>query len=286
MSAESPRPRPSEEGPTEAGRAAKGPADEGPVALLPGPTPSGRVLVWELVIVLALSLGRSGVNALINLLDLATRGPIADGTATLNQSASARAWIDLAYQLSGLVFSLAPVALVLWLLARWPGGSPWRLLGLDGRRAGGDSWRGVALFVVIGAGTLGIYAAGRALGITTAISTSGLGEQWFSVPLLLLAALRNGLLEEVIVVGYLVDRAERLRMPTWGIVLFSAVLRGSYHLYQGIGPFIGNAIMGAIFVLVYRRYRRVAPLVLAHFLLDAVGFVAYPLLAAWFGYGS
>jgi len=248
--------------------------------------PSRRALVWEIVIVLALSLGRSGVNAIINLIDLASRAPISQGTATLNQSASARPWIDLSYQLSDLIFSLAPVALVLWLLARWPGGSPWRRLGLDLRKPGGDLWRGVVLFVVIGAGTLGVYAAGRALGITTAISTSGIGGEWWSVPILLLAALRNGLLEEVVVVGYLVQRLDSLGARAWVTVLASAVLRGSYHLYQGIGPFIGNVAMGVIFALVYRRYRRTAPLVLAHFLLDAVGFVGYPLLAAWFGYGS
>jgi membrane protease YdiL (CAAX protease family) len=44
--------------------------------------------------------------------------------------------------------------------------------------------------------------------------------------------------------------------------------------------------MGVIFTGVYLRYRRVMPLVFAHFLLDAVGFVGYPLLASLFGYGS
>jgi membrane protease YdiL (CAAX protease family) len=243
-------------------------------------------MIWEIVIVLALSLGKSGVNALINLLDLATRGPISEGTANLNGSASSRPWIDLSYQVSGLVFALAPVALVLWLLARNPGSNPARLIGLDGRRPGGDAWRGMALFVVVGAGTLGVYAAGRALGITTAIQTNGLGEYWWSIPILLLSALKNGLLEEIVVVGYLVDRLERLGMKAWWIIVLTAVLRGSYHLYQGIGPFIGNVAMGVIFTAVYLRYRRVMPLVVAHVLLDAVGFIGYPLLAQLFGYGS
>ncbi|MDR2254966.1 MAG: CPBP family intramembrane metalloprotease [Arthrobacter sp.] len=245
-----------------------------------------RFIGWEIVIVLALSLGRSGVNALINLIDLATRGPISQGQASLNGSASARPWIDLAYQLSSLVFSIAPVALVLWLLWRWPGGNPFRRLGLDFKHPLRDAWQGAALFLVIGAGTLGVYAAGRALGITTSISTSGLGEYWWTVPILLLAALRNGLLEEVIVIGYLFERLKTLGWNTWAILLSAAVLRGSYHLYQGIGPFIGNALMGLIFGWFYLKTQRVAPLVIAHFLLDAAGFVAYPLLAAAFGYGS
>ena len=64
----------------------------------------------------------------------------------------------------------------------------------------------------------------------------------------------------------------------------SAVVRGSYHLYQGFGGFVGNMIMGAIFGVIYLRWRRVAPLVVAHTLLDVAAFVGYALLAphvAW-----
>ena len=43
-------------------------------------------------------------------------------------------------------------------------------------------------------------------------------------------------------------------------IFASAMLRGSYHLYQGFGPFIGNAIMGVIFAVVYTKTRRVMPL--------------------------
>ena len=63
------------------------------------------------------------------------------------------------------------------------------------------------------------------------------------------------------------------------LLLALALLRGAYHLYQGIGPGVGNALMGVVFALVFLRVRRVMPLVIAHALLDAVGFVGYPLLA-------
>jgi membrane protease YdiL (CAAX protease family) len=59
----------------------------------------------------------------------------------------------------------------------------------------------------------------------------------------------------------------------------SAVLRGSYHLYQGLGGFFGNMAMGVVFVLLYRRWGRVGPLVAAHSLIDIVAFVGYVLLA-------
>lgn len=187
------------------------------------------------------------------------------------------------------------------------GRNPFRVLGLDLRRPGRDLAWGLGLFAAIGLGTLGVYAAGRALGITTAIVGSALGESWYQVPVLLLSALRHGLLEEVIVGAWLVDRlgylqrlraaglahdpapavpsswvsAEGLYLPTRVavVVLALALLRGAYHLYQGIGPGVGNALMGVVFALVFLRVRRVMPLVIAHTLLDAVGFVGYPLLA-------
>ena len=56
------------------------------------------------------------------------------------------------------------------------------------------------------------------------------------------------------------------------------MLRGSYHLYQGFGGFIGNAIMGLIFGYFYQRTKRVLPLVIAHTILDMVSFVGYALL--------
>src|SRR5690606_41096342 len=81
-------------------------------------------------------------------------------------------------------------------------------------------------------------------------------------------ALKNGVLEEVIVVGYLVQRLERLGWSPRAIVLASAVLRGAYHTYQGIGPGLANLVMGLVFGTWYLRTRRTLPLIIAHTLLD------------------
>jgi uncharacterized protein len=62
------------------------------------------------------------------------------------------------------------------------------------------------------------------------------------------------------------------------VIATSALLRGSYHLYQGFGGFVGNAVMGVIFAFFYLRTRRVLPLVIAHTVLDVVAFVGYTLL--------
>ena len=58
----------------------------------------------------------------------------------------------------------------------------------------------------------------------------------------------------------------------------SALLRGSYHLYQGFGGFAGNAVMGLIFGRIWQRSRRTTSLVIAHATIDTVAFVGYALL--------
>ena len=47
----------------------------------------------------------------------------------------------------------------------------------------------------------------------------------------------------------------------------------------GFGGFVGNLVMGLVLGLVYLRWRRVGPLVVAHTLLDVVAFVGYSLVA-------
>ena len=69
-----------------------------------------------------------------------------------------------------------------------------------------------------------------------------------------------------------------------GGILISALLRGSYHLYQGIGGFLGNAAMGLLFGWLYTRWGRVAPFVITHTLLDIGAFVGYALLADRVGF--
>lgn len=245
-----------------------------------------RGLKIELLIVLGLSLGQSGIYAIVNLIDKMTRAPLGSQTTSLNNSLNQRQYFDLTYQLLDIFFALVPVMLVLYLLWRIPGGSPFARLGLDLARPVRDLGWGTGLFLAMGVGTLGVYAAGRALGLTTIIVPAALDDYWWTVPVLVFSAIRHGILEEVIVVGYLFERLGRLGWGKWQIILACAVLRGSYHLYQGIGPFIGNVAMGVVFGYVYSRKGRVMPLVIAHALLDIAGFVGYALVGTAIGLGS
>ena len=240
----------------------------------------GRRLTVEIWIVLGLSLGRSAVYALVDIVARLTAGPpLAQQTATLNASQSPRPYLDLTYQLLSIGFALVPVALALFLLSA-QGRSAVRRIGLDAVRPVRDLGIGVGLAAVIGIPGLGLYALGRMLGITVQVQASALNAAWWTIPVLVLAALQNALLEEVVAVAYLMERLRDLRWRTPLILAASALLRGSYHLYQGFGPFIGNAVMGLVFAEYYRRRRRVLPLVVAHMLLDMVAFVGYALVPA------
>ena len=242
-----------------------------------------RAEVW---IVLGLSLGQSAIYAIISLVAQLTRGPLRDATATLNSSQSDRQWLDLTLQLVGIAFALVPVALALYLLSLdrdQPG--PLRRLGLDGSRPGRDVMWGALLALAIGLPGLGLYAIGRALGITAQVVPVPDTTYWWTVPMLVLAALQNAALEEIVVVGYLMTRLRELRWGPWIVLLASATLRGAYHLYQGFGQAAGNFAMGLLFGYWFQRTGRVLPLVIAHTLLDVVIFVGYALLADELGLG-
>ncbi|MHA7239249.1 CPBP family intramembrane glutamic endopeptidase [Arthrobacter sp. TMS1-12-1] len=256
------------------------PAADGPAGSIPG-----RRITAELLIVFGLSLGQSGVYAAVSLADKLTRGPLAGQTTTLNPVLNEREYFDLAYQLLDILFALVPVALVLFLLGG-SGVSGVRRLGLTVEQPLRTVGFGVGLAAIIAVGTLGVYAGGRALGITTAIVPAALDDYWWTIPVLVLSALRHAVLEEVIVVGYLFIRLRELGWSTPAIIVTSSLIRGSYHLYQGFGPFIGNVLMGVLFAWFYTRTRRVMPLVVAHALLDITGFVGFALFGPALGIGA
>lgn len=234
-------------------------------------------LIAEVAIVLGLSLGMSALYSVVGIfVRLAREARLSEQTATLNRSASEFEWADLAYQLLGITSSLVPVALVVFLL--WQKTTP-RLgaLGLDASRPGADSLWGLGLAALIGIPGLGLYLLGRSLDLTVTVVPTALGEYWWTIPMLVLLALRAGILEEVIAVGYLFKRLGDLQVPLVGIVLIQAFVRASYHLYQGFGPFVGNFLMGLVFGYFFLKTGRLAPLIIAHTAIDAVAFVGYPL---------
>jgi membrane protease YdiL (CAAX protease family) len=239
----------------------------------------------EVLLVLALSLGASAIYAIVSLAaKLTAPGGLAKQTATLNASAApGRPWLDLTYQLLSVGFGVVPALLAVHLLHKDPGEAR-ATLGLDRRRPGFDLGTGAALAALIGLPGLLLYVVAREWGLNANVVPAALPPQWWAVPVLILSALQNAVLEEVVVVGYLYARLRQLGYRMVTVVAASAVLRGSYHLYQGIGAFFGNVVMGLVFGLFYVRFKRVLPLVIAHTILDVASFVGYALLKDRLGF--
>ena len=228
----------------------------------------------EIALVLGLSLGKSAVYSIVSLITVLTSpSGLAGAKVTINRSVSAQPVVDLIYQVLGIAFSLVPVALCLYLLS--DRGNPFKLIGFEAKPVAKNLVQGLSLAAAIGIPGLGLYLAARYLGLSAQIETSNLSAHWWTVSVLLLAAVGAALLEEVIMVGYLFERLKQLGRSKWATILISASIRGSYHLYQGFGGFVGNFIMGIAFGWAYRKFGRLTPLVVAHFVLDAVSFVGY-----------
>lgn len=235
-----------------------------------------RTLV-EIALVLGLSVGMSALYSVVSIARrLSQETPLSEQTATINRPLAPEPVFDLIYQLLGITSALVPVALVFYLVARStrPRLAP---IGLDGTQRTLDVVRGLGLAALIGIPGLGLYVAGVWLGVTVQIVPTSLEAYWWTIPVLLLQAAKASLVEEVIAVGYLMTRLREISLFPWVVIVAQATLRATYHLYQGWGPFVGNFVMGLIFGYWYHKTGRLAPLLVAHFTIDAVAFVGYPL---------
>lgn len=229
------------------------------------------------------------MSALYSLVGIANRltrpEPLGEQTATINRPLATQELFDLLYQLLGIASGFAPVALVVWLV--WRDKAP-RLgaIGLGwapGRRQlGRELSMGFVYAAAIGIPGIGVYLAARALDLGVTVVPTALNTHWWTIPVLILWALRAGVSEEVIVIGYLFDRLKQIGWTPWVIVVSAALLRGTYHLYQGFGGFVGNIAMGLIFGALYLWKGRLLPLIAAHVFIDIAAFVGYPLALEWF----
>ena len=245
------------------------PATDAPRVDTPVPPPpvDRRMLVEEILVVLSLSILARVAFAILSLIEAPIAGVF---VAAADQS---NAFVR---QLLGFIFGLAPAFLVVHLVRR--SGEGIAVVGLESDHPARDVARGALLFAVVGLAGVGLYLAAVELGVNRfVVPTPPLGH-WWTVPALLLNAVEAGVVEEVIVLGYLVTRLRQLAWSPFAAVAASALLRGSYHLYQGWGGFTGNMVMGILFGIAFLRLRRTWPFVIAHFLLDAaagIGYIAF-----------
>lgn len=249
-------------------------------------TPTARRLKAEILVVLLVTFGTSALNAIVRLVGALAEGSLRDQPVSLNDALSDDPWLNGALHLIRIAGLLAWGGLV-WYLLRADG-----IRGMPGRMRGADWAWGAGLAALIGIPGLGLYVVGIVAGFGRPIDPAAMGVTAITVVPLLGWAAANAVAEELVVVGWLVTRLRQLRAGSLDdaaltcrtvavIIAASALLRGAYHLYQGVGAGFGNIAMGVIFAAWFLRTGRVWPLVIAHFLIDAVAFTGYPLVAPW-----
>jgi hypothetical protein len=266
------------------------PADSAPAWPVPAADRERFAIRVEIAIVLVVTFGLSAAGAALSLVESALApGGIGAQSVALNPSRAAQSTIDLLFQLLSVLRLMGWGALGLYLL--WRSGIGPRSIGLGRIRLRGDVLPGLVLAAVIGVPGLGLYLIAHALGVSVTIVPSSLGDHWWRLPVLVLSALANAVAEEVLVVAYLITRLRALGWSANRALAGSALLRGGYHLYQGLGGGVGNLVMGLVFARFWQHtaatattasragtIARLWPLVLAHATIDTVAYVGYTVL--------
>jgi len=242
-----------------------------------------RLVTTEVLVVLTVTLGLSALRSGLSLVDAVLQPvPLDQQQVALNAPEAQADLVDLALQLTRVLQLVGWGALGAYLLIR--AGFALRTIGLDGRRPGRDALGAAALAAVIGIPGLGVYLVARALGVSVTLAVSTLNDTWWRLPVLVAAAAANAWAEELVMVGYLLTRLRQLGWSENRALAAQALLRGSYHLYQGLGGFVGNVAMGLVFGRLWQRCNRLWVLVGAHTLIDVVAFLGYAALhgrVAW-----
>ncbi len=231
----------------------------------------------ELWLVLMVSLGASAIYSILSLArKLTSTQGLAGSVTTINQPLAKTPWLDLVSQLASISLALVPVLLALYFLR------------MDNIKIGlipvkRDWVIGISLPLIIGIPGIALYAVALNLGLTSRIVPSSLGDYWWTPVVLVLAALRSGLQEEIIAVAFFAKKLKIIRpeITIISVVVLSSLFRASYHLYQGFSAFLGNVVMGLVFGYLFMRTGRVAPLVIAHTIMNTAVFIGFPLVAGF-----
>lgn len=228
---------------------------------------------------LGVSFGMSGIYALLSFIRsqlTINKGLGFRGVAVpINVArASDYPWLDVLDRLADILNGILPAFLAIVLLLRSPGG-PGLGIGLTKWPRWREIGLGLGFAAAIGIPGIGLVYVARKLGLNAQLVVTSFPDVWYRIPVLILDAFQDGAAEEIVVCAYLLTRLRQLKWTDSRAIAASATLRGSYHLYQGYGGFIGNAVMGVLFGLWFQRTRRVWPLIIAHFVIDAVSFIGY-----------
>lgn len=202
-------------------------------------------------------------SALVLLIEHLTVGIAFDAPIAIR----APLWVDLLLNVVFLLLELSAAFLVWYLMVR--SGEGLTAINLGGRRCRTDFAFLLPVFFTVfllplwlGRGILawaGLHAY--------AVIGPELSARWADVVLQCVHGAVSGVIEEVVVLGFLVRRLEQRGWPVAAIVGVDAAVRLSYHVYYGPGV-IEVAPWAVVSVLVYLRIRRLLPFIICHGIYD------------------
>lgn len=159
----------------------------------------------------------------------------------------------------------------------YPVYAPYPQMGYLPSRPGerGSGWQFARAFFLSMAGVLGFLLAVVVYVNVTGHSTGApdQGRSLWMVPVGLVVALSAGFGEEVLITGMVVTTLEQAGFAkrAWVIYLVAIALRVPFHLYYGWAS-LAVICFTVVNVWVYRRWRLLWPIVLAHATYDAIEF--------------
>jgi len=226
---------------------------------VPASTQTRGMLVTEIIVVV---LGVMGPSIGVALMDLASRtvtgrqlsDPFILFMPGHDQLAVALACVYLAIWLA------AGLVVVVYVLLR--SGETLRTLGLSLT----EKRRDLLLLLPVGVLALGLQSLGSHLpqaGVPAGTSYVPIPVPAVYAVTMVARSLQAGILEEVVVLGFLITRLRQLGVHPLLCVVISSLVRGSYHIEYGWATF-GPVLFGVGMALVYLRSRRLLPAIAVH----------------------
>jgi hypothetical protein len=227
-----------------------------------------RLFGWETWLVLALFPLPATIAALAALASHLAAGFAAQSAVFIPNEPV----LSAAFAMAVIASELSAAAMVLYLLVR--SGEGITAIGLGGHRLRLDLALVMPVWLLVQLIPQGVGASVvRSLSLPT-FHVSSVGSPDYLL-IALLGALVAGVLEEIVVLGYLVRRLEQRGWSVPWIVTVAVAIRVSYHLYYGPGV-IPIVFWATASVLLYLRIRRLLPFIICHVAWDVrVGIAAH-----------
>lgn len=178
--------------------------------------------------------------------------------------------LDVVVQIALLIAGSMGVVLVAYMLSR--SGESLRALGLTRPfpRDVGLSAAFTLLFLVLAVVVAQIVVHGLGFGTISRAATPHLGLTY--LPVGLVSSLRAGVIEEVVVCGYLITRLRQVGWSDRKAVSTSTAVRASYHVHGGVFLVCFTVVFGLVLGRFYEKTHRLSVVVMTHVLYDAVLF--------------